>query len=535
MAMATVYDAEKRSAFLFVMPGGMPCIRIWGKSQKRATLLFNAIKYIWCWTENMKLKSILFAVIVFAVVGCSAIGIRPDDSDSYNARKTALLYEKFIEGESPNVAQLNLFFSRMPKGGDLHNHYSGSIYAETYLDWVEDAGYWIDENTLNISEAKTDSSISVAQLRSDTELYKKLLMLWSCKDYRNHYHAQLPPDDCFFNTFAYFGPISKHYNKGLMILKERAIKENVSFLETMLKSVGYSYSDKSFDEKARKAANDKDIISLFDELSSKIDADDAFEKRICDFIKTLEDAHKGMDDDRFMMRYQTYASRNSSPSVVFSALYAAFKAVDRSDILVGVNIVGAENGLIAIEDYGLHMRMFAYLKEKFPNVNVALHAGELTLGMVRPKDLKFHISQALLIACAQRIGHGVDLPYEEDSVSLLREIKEKSVIEICLTSNEFILGVEGCHHPYLIYSAYDVPMVICTDDAGISRNNLTGEYVLLATRYRPDYEKIKEYVYNSIKYSFLPQKDKDSLTALLDIRFKKFEAEMSDYSDLISE
>jgi len=482
----------------------------------------------------MKFRSVIFIVAIFTIVGCSTLGTRPR-SGLDNTHKTALLYEEIIEGESPNIAQLTLFFSKMPKGGDLHNHYPGSIYAETYLDWVEDAGYWIEKDTCNISKTKSDNSISVDQLRSDTKLYRKLLTLWSGKDYQNHYHMQLPPDACFFDTFNYFGPIANRYNEGLMILKERAIKENVSFIETMLKSVGYSYTDRSFDEKVRVAISDKTISLLFDELSSKIDTDDAFKRTVHEFIKTIEDAHKGIDDNQFMMRYQTYALRNSSPSIVFSALYSAFKAVEQSDLLVGVNIVGPENGAVAIADYTLHMRMFAYLKKKFPSVNTALHAGELTLGMVRPKNLTFHISQALHIAEAQRIGHAVDLPYEEDAIDLLQEIKDKSAVEICLTSNDFILGVKDNDHPYRIYSAYDVPIVICTDDSGVSRNNLTGEYVLLAARYKPSYERVKKYVYNSVKYSFLPKKDKDVLTNSLDVRFEKFEAEMSGYSDLITE
>jgi len=236
---------------------------------------------------------------------------------------------------------------------------------------------------------------------------------------------------------------------------------------------------------------------------------------------------------QFMMRYQTYATRNNPPSVVFSALYSAFKAAKTSELIVDVNIVGPENGVVAIADYSLHMQMFAYLKKKFPGVNIALHAGELTLGMVRPKNLKFHISQAIDIAGAQRIGHGVDLPYETGAIDLLKRIKEKSVVEINFTSNEFILGVKGRDHPYLIYSAYDVPIDICTDDSGVSRNNLSSEYVLLATRYKPSYKTVKKYVYNSIKYSFLPESEKGLLTNSLDVRFENFEAEMAKYSDLI--
>src|SRR5579883_2101445 len=47
-----------------------------------------------------------------------------------------------------NSAQLEAFFSQMPKGGDLHNHYSGSVYAETYIDDVVQKNYYINTNTL---------------------------------------------------------------------------------------------------------------------------------------------------------------------------------------------------------------------------------------------------------------------------------------------------------------------------------------------------------------------------------------------------
>jgi adenosine deaminase len=484
----------------------------------------------------MKFRFAIIIIFILTTTGCSHIGLK-SRFDLNNSSKTELLYNKFIEGESPNIAQLNLFFSIMPKGGDLHHHYSGSIYAETYLDWVETANYFIDKNTLKIlkvSDVKDLACcISVKQLRSDAELYRKLLTFWSNKDYQNHYHQQLPPDATFFNTFDYFGPISQNYSEGLKVLREQAIRENVSYIETMIGSVGYSYQDNSFDENIKKTTSPEAVSSVLDELSSKIDADSAFIKKIDEFIKKIENAHKGIDDDQFMMRYQTYAYRNGTPSSVFSALYSAFWGVKKSNLLVGINFVGPENGIVAIGDYNLHMQMIAYLRKKFPGVNIALHAGELTLGMVPPKDLKFHISQAMHIAGAQRIGHGVDLPYEEDATDLLKRIKEKSVVEINFTSNEFILGIKEREHPYMIYYAYDVPIVICTDDSGVSRNNLSGEYVLLARRYKPSYKTVKKYVYNSIRYSFLSESEKSLLTNSLDARFENFEAEMAKYSDLI--
>jgi len=51
--------------------------------------------------------------------------------------------------------------------------------------------------------------------------------------------------------------------------------------------------------------------------------------------------------------------------------------------------------------------------------------------------------------------------------------------------------------------------------------------MLLATRYHPTYERIKLYVYNSIKYSFLEKSEKEFLKKDLDKRFTAFENEMA--------
>ena len=160
--------------------------------------------------------------------------------------------------------------------------------------------------------------------------------------------------------------------------------------------------------------------------------------------------------------------------------------------------------------------------------------GELTLGMVRPKDLLFHIREAREIADAQRIGHGVDISYETSSIELLEDLKENSVIEINLTSNSFILGVEKNKHPYLIYSKYNVPMVIATDDSGVSRNNLTNEFLLLSTRYKPSYKRLKQYIYNSIQYSFLPEHQKTIIAKRIDNSFLLFEKDMAGLYERLS-
>ena len=486
----------------------------------------------------------LIIVIFFTIIlsACSGLPKKEvySDNQAYNQKRTQGFYESIIKQDTVDLSKLNLFFTQMPKGGDLHHHYSGTIYAETYLDWVKAKGWFIDLCTLKIIKSSSDATKSCPALTVDNLLknevaYRKLLTLWSDKDYDNHYHDQPAPDTNFFNTFGYFRPISNEYmDKGLAILKNRAIKENVSYIETMLTRVGVktsSYFTKkdinTFDQELHSAKSQQEVNKVLDQISKALDQNKLFSDKIDSFVKMIETNHTGLDDGQFTMRYQTYTVRVLNPVQIFADLYSGYLAVEKSPLVVGVNIVAPENNHVALSDYTLHMQMYNYLLNKYPNVNRALHAGELTLGMVRPKDLDFHINEAMSIAKAQRIGHGIDIPYEKDSIALLKDLKDNAVIEINLTSNQFILGVEKEEHPYQIYASYGVPMVISTDDSGVSRNNLSNEYVLLASRYKPDYTQIKKYVYNSIKYSFLSAEDKQKQTSILDKKFELFEKNMA--------
>jgi adenosine deaminase/adenosine deaminase CECR1 len=481
-------------------------------------------------------KKLFFIALLVSFAGCSG-------SAYDNQRQTSRFYESMFHGGQADVAKLNLFFTRMPKGGDLHHHYTGSIYAETYLDWVEKKGWWINPCTLRIAttrEIGDCTSVTVPQLVANNTLYRRLLTLWSDMDYGNHFHDQPPPDSNFFSTFGYFGTVSNEYMQdGLDIIKQRAINENVNYIETMLTSVpvkGAEYfraaeADK-LNVQLRDAESPEEVGRLLDQITVRLGSNDKFLVAVDGYVSRLTTIHQGIDTDAFTMRFQSYASRVSDPLQVFASLYAGFMASSKSPLIVGVNIVAPENNVVALADYTLHMRMFDYLHQRYPNVNRALHAGELTLGMVKPDDLLFHIRQALEIAHAQRIGHGVDLPYEQNATKLLAALKKNdTAIEINLTSNQFILGVAGKGHPYLIYSGYGVPLVISTDDSGVSRNNLSNEYMLLASRYHPSYAKIKEYVYNSIKYSFLSQDEKASAKNVLDNKFTEFEKEMAGLGD----
>jgi len=284
----------------------------------------------------------------------------------------------------------------MPKGADLHHHYSGAIYAETYLNWVGAKNYCvyrendaqhpqqkfrIEINPANLPEPSKGNCVSADAVRKDANFYRQVLVQWSTMDFYNHTHLQVSPDQHFFNTFDYFSPVSKeYYNEGFKQLKAQAIAENVQYIETMLTSApdleqadlakrinALTGDDK---EEAERLAT---FQAYFDYLKQAPEASD----KLNAYLKSFEGMIDGINDDKFTLRFQTYVSRNKAPSRIFSGLYMAFSAAKANPNIVAVNMVGPENGVISMRDYRLHMQILGFLKAQFPQVHLSLHAGEL--------------------------------------------------------------------------------------------------------------------------------------------------------------
>jgi adenosine deaminase len=105
----------------------------------------------------------------------------------------------------------------------------------------------------------------------------------------------------------------------------------------------------------------------------------------------------------------------------------------------------------------------------------------------------FRYCLAVEQAHAERIGHGVDVMYEERPHELLSELAAKHVmVEINLTSNDLILGVAGKDHPFPLYRQFHVPAALSTDDEGVSRIDLTHEFVRAVQTYGLGYSDLKQ-------------------------------------------
>lgn len=446
---------------------------------------------------------------------------------------------QYLDEIRQQPAALRAFFQSMPKGGDLHHHYSGSIYAETYWQWALEANYWIHTQSLTLVQEvrpkpdKTSEWRQLTSLRPDelSRYREQVLRLWSVKDFQAC--TGTASHDHFFNTFGYFGTISGiNQERGLLELKKRAVQERVQYLETMLERVPcspdlrqherYNTTLRTLQAQRNERALHDTLQALYQQLLQQNIVECA--TRHNSRVREMHERQQ-LDDSVFMMRYQNYVVRVVSPVELFMQLIISFQSVAQSELLVGVNIVAPEHNAVALQDYWLHMQMFKFCKRLFPQVKCALHAGELTPNIATPEDLTWHIREAVLTASAQRIGHGVDIAHEQNAWALLDTMRARQIaVEINLTSNAFILNIPPAQHPFPLYYAEGVPLVISTDDAGVLRSDLTQQYVLLAQHYPMlSYENIKQLVFNSIAYSFTNPSDKEKLLTRLTNYFLQFE------------
>jgi len=407
-----------------------------------------------------------------------------------------------------NPLELYAFLHKMPKGGDLHNHLSGAIYAEDFLAEAIEEHLCIDTAALSLVSKAAQyapcpaGSIDSSAIQSDNGLRNALIDTFSM---RNFVAGRQSGHDHFFDTFDKFGAAGS----GSLIagVARRAGEQNESYLELMALSGGGAISG------IGKRAG---LTGDFDATRGRLNAEGlqdqvkALSQRVDQMEQTRRsklgcDQHAKAVGCDVQVRYIYQVLREFPKEQVFAQVMAGFGAAAADPRIVAVNFVQAEDGYNSMHDYHLHMQMVDYAKKVFPNVHVTLHAGELAPGLVPPDGLLFHIREAVERGHAERIGHGVDVMYEEDPLGLLNEMRQRGVlVEINLTSNDVILGVKGNDHPFPIYREHGVPVALSTDDEGVSRSQLTEEFERAVTTYNLSYTDLKEMVRNSLEYSFAP-------------------------------
>lgn len=426
----------------------------------------------------------------------------PATSSSSSAR--AARYFNSVRDQPPLLVD---FLARMPKGGDLHNHLSGAVYAESFIDYAAHDGLCVDPAGATLLAPSCDDRPPASRALTDAELRNRLIDAWSMRNFH-----PTPEDrsahDHFFATFGKFGPATTgHTGDMLAEVTHRAAAQHELYMELMFTPDG---------GEARKLGTDLGWNDDYGVMRSRLLAG-GMAKVIADGRQNIDEAEERMRQALdcggahpdpacgVTIRYLYQVLRANPKQQVFAQLLAGFEMASVDPRVVGLNMVQPEDDPVALRDFDLQMGMLDFLHGLYPKVRISLHAGELAPGLVRPDDLSFHIRESVEKGHAERIGHGVDVMHERDARGLLAEMAQRHVlVEVCLTSNDLILGVRGKDHPLPVYQREGVPVALATDDEGVSRSQLTWEYQRAVESYQLDYTTLKRMVRDSLDHSFLP-------------------------------
>ena len=382
-------------------------------------------------------------------------------------------------------AELYTFLYDLPKGGDLHNHFGGSIWPSMWYaaatDPTRNGGdeFFVRTRIANCPDCteplllwRTLSRFNYQRLpaccrdeyepltkldaKKKTEWLAAMMIEPSGPGAREKFFEQTWPrlNDLFNNPFLLAELLVENM--------KRFGAEGVRYLETQ---AGFSQMVRADGS----AVSPEAALDIIRERLARPDAKATgvtvrFQKTI---LRFLPDAERSLEEA--------------------FALVAANR-----DIYVGINLAGREDN-----QRGHPLRFletFRRLRRLYSGIGLSIHAGEADA----PNK---HVRDTLLLG-ATRIGHGINLISDPDTMLLMRQ--NRFLVEINLVSNRLLDYVPDLRtHPFPEYLRTGIPVCLNTDDRGMWDSSMTDEYFTAVTTFDLTWPEIVQLGRHSLEYAFV--------------------------------
>ncbi|MFK8051785.1 MAG: adenosine deaminase [Woeseiaceae bacterium] len=398
----------------------------------------------------------------------------------------------------------------MPKGGDLHNHNSGSVYPEWWLEHAIQAQadgylYYTKVAIENCREyARRDDQYLLMFRTIDQQEFKELS---DCEktEYsridaltdvqRTAWQSSLKIDQATEGREEFFG---KHWQRlNALLFNPRIRADNLARNVIALGEEGAIYAE--IQVAALEARQADGSLVPEDEMI------DIFRERLL---------QRDVVASGMTVRLQLPVLRFTPGAIdELKTLYGL--AARHPDIVAAINFVGREDN-----DKGYPKRFLPALRElrRQHDVPLAIHGGEVD----EPNQ---HVRDTLLLG-ANRIGHGLNLITDEDTMLAMRH--GPYLVETNLISNLLLEYVDDLSdHPFPEYLRGDVPVALSTDDRGMWDSTLTDEFYVAVKTFNLTWPELKRLHQNSITHAFIADDTKSRLLARHEQQISKFEKRMT--------
>ncbi|MBX2848343.1 MAG: hypothetical protein KTR16_08485 [Acidiferrobacterales bacterium] len=404
--------------------------------------------------------------------------------------------------------ELYRFLYAMPKGGDLHNHMSGSALIEWFYELAleQEANGYIYYTRVKFENCKPlDSERSTLLLINLQESNYQNLDSCEKSEYKRLQDLNNSEKMAWLNSLRLDKPnegreefFQKHWQRmndiysNPYISAENLVKnmqafanEGLIYMEPQIGVFGYQKPDGSYYEP-------EEVADLYRQRLQQKDA---------------KDTGVTVRLQLSLLRYLPNAEE------ILEVLYKFIH--ENTDLFVAVNMVGREDN-----DKGYPLRFLETLRglrKQYHSVKLSIHAGEVD-------EPNYHVRDTLLLG-ADRIGHGVNLITDPETMLLMRH--GPYMVEINLISNLLLEYIEDySQHPFPEYLRTGIPVALSTDDRGMWDSNMTDEFFVAVKEFNLSWDEVTRLSYNSLFYSFAPEDIKMQMIESFQRSIRDFEDKM---------
>jgi len=412
-------------------------------------------------------------------------------------------FEEIKQSASP--AQLYAFLFDLPKGGDLHHHNSLDTYASV---WYAAA---TSPRTLARNAFYTLTRFDNCQGSSDS-----LPRFYTIQ--RSTYSALSPCQKSQYQPLADLsGELKDAWISSLII--DRPGEGRDEFFERIVPRFGdlthdpYLVADVMVEnmrffgaEKVRYIETQIVTEGFLDAAGKPMPMEQA-NQILCDRLWQPDAIATGVQ-----MRFLDVIIR-FLPDAEHKLEVAYAWVASHRDQWVGINMAGREDN-----DKGYPLRFletYRKMRTTYSDIPLSIHGGE--------KDNPGHDVRETLLLGASRIGHGLNLISDPDTMLLMRN--GHFLVEINLVSNHVLQYFpDMSKHPFPEYLRFGIPVCLNTDDRGSWDSNMTDEYYTAVTTFNLSWREIVELGHNSLVYSFAEPALKEKLLYDYDAALTAFES-----------
>ena len=458
------------------------------------------------------------ALLGLSLVGCGGGGADTASSGAGSAGKAApslsddfgALFETIKDEASPE--ELYRFLYDLPKGADLHNHLGGSNRPEWWYEAAADTErnggyeYYTKTSITDCREAMRQPvdpgepyliyyhTIQTSHYESLSDCRKSEYELLAELDAaeKDNWLSSLrldKPGEGRWEFFERTGERIADLRRNPHIITELLVENMKRFGAEGVRYLELQASARGFVTPEGEPIPPADVVQMYRDRMAQ---DDVQATGVAvRFLYTIG-------------RYRPDAEQDLRDTYAFVDEY--------DDLWVGINMAGREDN-----DKGHPLRFldtYREMRRTYSGVGLAIHAGEVD-------EPSKHVRQTLLLG-ADRIGHGVDLITDPDTMLLMQE--GPYLVEIQLISNQLLEYTEDLSkHPFPEYLRTGIPVNLNTDDRGMWDTNMTDEYFTAIKHFDLSWEEVVEITRNGIAYSFAPEPEKQRMLRELDAALADFE------------